>query len=768
MLDRRQARLTAPLVATRGSWNLSIGLFLEVIACSIALVGLIQGGGWWFALVGISALLLTIPAALRSVGVRAWLALVLDAVVFVLLIQLIYVPRQALLGLIPTPESVHGVVVLFEKAMFAIQDQRTPAEPLPELIFFIVLFGGALTILLDLIAVVLRVPAVTAVVVGGVLVVPAILQPGGLSLIALGAGAASWLVLLAADGRLRLGSRGGGAVALAVGASATLIALVVSATAPGFVEQGRTAQAGPVSVGNGVNPLIDLGADLRRPDPVNVLEYTTSATNAPYLQLTTLDTIRGTNWTHTPGKVSPLQGGSRLAAVPGLDRSLGISAKQTTSWISVQNLRSSWLPAPYPATSVSGQRGVQTYQASDLTLFAQDGNLNGQSYKTKSLDLEPTAAQLAAQGAAAQQDFTDVSADLELPGDVPAIITDTANEIAAGAASTSEFDIALAIQQYFQSSLNGYTYSTDSPDTVDGASLAVIAKFLQVREGYCVHFASAMAVIARVLGIPSRIAIGYLPGSPIQTTGTRVTYQVDSSDLHAWPQLYFPGVGWVNFEPTVSRGSAPSYTVSTTPETGATSAPQASTAPSAAPSPTPSARALPDEQQASSPNAVAASNGVPLMLGILVLLAVLASPAVARVLRRRGRLTRLREEGAPPDVAWAEIRDTAQDLGFGAAPAETPRAFAARLRADWHPDAAHQRDLDDILEQVELTAFGPPRPWGRYFELADKTVRVTAAMRASRHWTTRLIATVAPRSLFTAIGERGRAAVHASTYDRRL
>lgn len=768
MLDRRRSRISGPLVATRGAWYLSLGLFLEVIACSIALVGLIQGSGWWFALVGVSALLLVVPAALRSIGVRPWAALLIDVVVFGLLIQLLYVPRQAVLGLIPTRESVHGIGLLFHEAGFAIQSQHTPAEPLPELIFFIVVFGGALTLVLDLIAVVLRIPAVTAIVVGGVLVVPAILQPSGLSLIALGAGAGAWFVVLAADGRLRFGSRGGAAVALAVGSSTTLIALIVAATAPGFVEQGRTAQAGPVSVGDAVNPLVDLGADLRRPTPVDVLRYTTVSTSPEYLQLTTLDDIRGTDWTHSPGRVTPLAGGTAITGAPGLTADLGAGARKVTTKIEVQNLRTNWVPAPYPATKVAGLRTQSNVQDSDLTIFAQGGVLNGERYTTTSLDLEPTPAQIAAAASPAGDDFSAVQNDLELPGQVPSIITATANEIAAGAASESEFDIALAIQQYFQSSINDFIYSTDSPDTVDGASLAVIAKFLQVREGYCVHFASAMAVLARVLGIPSRIAIGYLPGTPVSVKGKQVTYQVDSSDLHAWPQLYFPGVGWLNFEPTVSRGAAPSYTLATTPDGVPTSAPQPSTRPSSAPTPTLSPRALPNEETATSTNPVAARNGVQIELGILILLAILAAPWAARAIRRRGRLTRLREEGAPPEVAWAEIRDTAQDLGFAASATETPRAFAARLSADWHPDAAHQRDLDDILAQVELTEFGPPRPWGRYFELADKTVSVTAAMRASRHWTTRLIAAVAPRSLFAALSDRGRAAVRTSTYDRRL
>ena len=766
MFDSRRATRTTPPLE-RAAWGLSLGVFLEILACSIGLAGLMQGGGWWFALVGMAAILLAVPAALRAAGLAAWLAAVVDLLLFGVLLQLVFTPTDSLFGILPTPATITAFRQLFQSAGLAIQNQHVPAEPLPELIFFIVLLGGALAILLDVLAVVLRAPALTAVVVGGVLVVPAILQPGGLGLTALGAGAAAWFVLLAADRRLRHGARGGGAVALGVAASVTLLSLVIAGTAPGFIEQGRAPTVGPVSIGDSVNPLIDLGADLRRPTPVKVLRYTTSATTPQYLQLTTLDTIRGTAWTHSPAHVSPLRRGANLAPAPGYDAALGISARPVTATIDVQNLRSSWLPAPYPTTRIAGAPAAFSYQDDDLTLFAAGDTLSGEHYTTTSLELAPTSEQLAAEGPLNPAEFTDVRRDLALPGHVPQIIIDTANGIAADALGPSEFDTALAIQAYFQNSLNDFTYSTDSPDTVDGASLDVIAEFLKVRQGYCVHFASAMAVIARVLGIPSRVAIGYLPGSPVSHSGKKTTYQVDSSELHAWPQLYFPGAGWLNFEPTVSRGAAPSYTLTTTPDTGPVTAPQPGAPASSAPVPSASQKPLPDQRATSETNAVAARNGVQLELGILIALAALASPAAARLLRRRGRLTRLRDEGAAPELAWDEIRDTAQDLGFAASPTETPRAFARRLRSDWHPDAAHQRDLDEILALVEATEFGPPRPWARYFELADRTVNVTAGMRTSRPWPRRVLARVAPRSLATAFGPR-RAARRGTTYDGRL
>ena len=80
-----------------------------------------------------------------------------------------------------------------------------------------------------------------------------------------------------------------------------------------------------------------------------------------------------------------------------------------------------------------------------------------------------------------------------------------------------------------------------------------------------------MVMMARAKGIPARMALGFLPGT--QEEGL---YTVRSSDAHAWPELYFPGAGWLRFEPTpaVRTGSAPTYTIpAAAPLPGATTAP---------------------------------------------------------------------------------------------------------------------------------------------------------------------------------------------------
>jgi len=119
--------------------------------------------------------------------------------------------------------------------------------------------------------------------------------------------------------------------------------------------------------------------------------------------------------------------------------------------------------------------------------------------------------------------------------------------------STSPYEQAMKLQAFFRSTAN-FEYDTRvAPARSDDA----VWDFIQSRRGYCVQFASAMAVMARTLGIPSRVAVGFLPGDLAKDdTGE---YVVTGHQAHAWPELYFEGIGWVRFEPTpaVQSGAPP-------------------------------------------------------------------------------------------------------------------------------------------------------------------------------------------------------------------
>jgi len=106
----------------------------------------------------------------------------------------------------------------------------------------------------------------------------------------------------------------------------------------------------------------------------------------------------------------------------------------------------------------------------------------------------------------------------------------------------SPYAAAKSIEAYFRSGL--FTYDTRVGPAPGGED--PISYFLfQSRRGYCVHFASAMALLARAAGLPARVVGGYVSGSLINGV-----WQVSGSDAHTWPEVFFAGTGWVPFEPT--------------------------------------------------------------------------------------------------------------------------------------------------------------------------------------------------------------------------
>jgi transglutaminase-like putative cysteine protease len=132
---------------------------------------------------------------------------------------------------------------------------------------------------------------------------------------------------------------------------------------------------------------------------------------------------------------------------------------------------------------------------------------------------------------------------LHLPDDVPVRVLILARDLTATA--PTPYDRARVIEGY----LRAFPYTLDLPppppnrDTVD--------YFLfDLKRGYCDYYATAMVVLARAAGLPARLVVGYAPGT---YDATAARYIVTEADAHSWVEVYFPGYGWVEFEPTTSR-----------------------------------------------------------------------------------------------------------------------------------------------------------------------------------------------------------------------
>ncbi len=122
------------------------------------------------------------------------------------------------------------------------------------------------------------------------------------------------------------------------------------------------------------------------------------------------------------------------------------------------------------------------------------------------------------------------------------------------------FQALIAIQKNLR---RKFEYSTDIADDADTSTDYLEQFLLDTRRGFCQQFATAFAVLARDAGYPTRVSVGFLPGSADTDEDGNFTYTVTGKDAHAWPEVYFENHGWVAFEPTPREDGlaiAPAYT----------------------------------------------------------------------------------------------------------------------------------------------------------------------------------------------------------------
>lgn len=749
----REAGTPAPVRRRRDLALLSLGVFAGIVAALLPVFSVIAPGSWTAGALVAAAAVLASGLAVRFSRLPALAATVLELIVAVLLLTALFGRGTAVLGVIPTPATIASVPTLYAAASEEIRLGVAPVEPATGLAFVLVAAIAGLAIVLDHVVLTARMPLLGGVGLVAVSLIPTIAIPAAVDVPAVLFLAATVLFLLRVDVRSRTRStapprsrstRAQGASATALGIAA--VAVVVTLVAVPLLPQPglRFASGTGAGFGTTINPTLELGNDLRQPREIDVLTVTTTGPSAPYLRAVTLSQFDGAVWQPDTGDSVTVPGDGPVFDPVPVDGDIAV-ADWTTN-VTVGELDSPWLPVPYPASTVTGLEGEWLGLPSNRTIVSRSGSSRNQDYQAEAIVPRPTLEQIRSRPVGGDELGDAVTA---LPADVPAIIGETARSVTAGA--QSPYDALVALQSWFRSSQ--FRYSLDAPVDAgfDGAGMDAVAQFLQERTGYCVHFASAFAVMARTLDMPSRIVVGYLPGTrsgSVEQTGT-TEFTVTSSQLHAWPEVYFRGIGWVPFEPTNSLGVPTTFAAGTT-----SGAPGATTAPDQQDAATPGAAATdaPQLGDQDGPGAAATGSGaadaqnpvgVLLTLGGVVLLLLLAAPATLAARRRRSRARLIRAGDAV--AAWAEIRACAVDLGIPAPDAESPRAFAARL-VEVHGVDAHDIGLvRDALEHA-IYAEDDARS-GDATVLAAAVDRVRAHLRTATSAVRRALAVVLPRSL---------------------
>ena len=503
---------------------------------------------------------------------------------------------------------------------------------------------------------------------------------------------------------------------------------------PGFGFGNGPGGNGPLQL---TDPTLDLRRNLNQPEDRDVIQYQSTAPDgAPggvYLRLASLPQLSANGWSNVEIR---LNNGQDLPAIPGLSSE---PDERRTTTIRVLDFGSQYLPLPYAPRTFDAQ-GDWRHDANSLIVVnagrrAQD--LRRLTYTVESVDIEPDSSDLnnAVAGTPA-----DAAVTADIPSDLPDSLIQFTNRITADADTPAAK--AAAIQAYLRSSQ--FTYSTEP---LPGSGYEALQNFLlRDRRGYCEQFASAMAMMARVVGIPSRVSVGFLPGELEQDA-----WRVSIRDMHAWPELYFANYGWVRFEPTPASvtGSAPAWTIPTEDTAGSDPSADPSSEPTAgeeSPGAVPSTG--PTEQPTDLGQGAGAAWGRTLITaGIaLVVLAILAAPATIRVRRRSGRLNGSGPAEEQVEGAWAEIRDTVVDYG-GSWPEGSPRVIGREV-AD-RLEAEESESMSRVATLVERSRYARSFDHGGAMsELPTMTSEIRRGVAAPAGWQYKIMAALLPRSLF--------------------
>jgi transglutaminase-like putative cysteine protease len=302
------------------------------------------------------------------------------------------------------------------------------------------------------------------------------------------------------------------------------------------------------------------------------LHYNANGDPYQYLVTQTFDTYDGTStWTQSSTEAQPLAAG-QLGPAPSsavTRDSYHITFDQAPQGGEVYLFAPGVVPASFSVAAsvqISTQAGVPTSWMASSPLAA-GSTYYGEGYVPTATEAQLERVPYPSQVSAGPQ-TSPYPPDLlqeYLPKDasyIPPSVVQKAGDWTKGA--TSMYQAATMLEN----SLRTFLYSTTNPDPPSG--MDSMTWFLHRQEGYCTYFATAMALMGRVLGMPTRIVSGFTNGS---YDPSHLDYRVRDSQAHTWTQIYFGKYGWINFEPTssfsqIERGS------SSTPPPSSTATPQ--------------------------------------------------------------------------------------------------------------------------------------------------------------------------------------------------
>jgi transglutaminase-like putative cysteine protease len=752
------------------------------------LISLFEGLGWLvdsaFAVALIvaaatGARMLRIPIAGQALAMLA--ALVLG-------VTSLFRSGEELLFL-PTAGTLEHFGVLLNEVPDVVANESLPVGGSDGLRLLTVLGVGLIAILVDLLAVGLRRPALAGLPMLAVYSVPVAVHLGSVPWWTFGIGVAGYLWLLAADNLdrvRRFGRRFTGdgrdvehwepSPLAAVGRRLTVIGMLIAVALPlavpgmtsGLVDRFGSGMGGSGEGGAGgsrasVNLFAALDGLLNLDATEDLVRFTTDDPDPFYLRIGVADQVTERGFDHRAPDGDPVIEG---VPTPAGSRP-GVTYHPHRTSVEILRWDMNRVPTFATLTGVGGLDDRWRYDGEQMVVFSGNTGASGLDYEMEHQrpEFDPDVLRRVRplpDNHPIHREYTEIISVERVSQQV--------EELTDGIGSP--YEQVLAILAYF-SRENGFSYSLDTGSEVTGSA---IEDFLfENQTGFCIQYAAGLAWMIREAGLPARVAVGFTLGSQ----RTENTYLLTNRNLHAWAEVYFNRIGWVPFDAT-PRGSiagaadpawAPDPNAPLDPNTpGGPNAPGTPGSPDNLPGDN-----LPDNL---APEPGGGLGGLPagrsvwqtwLLAGAALVLVLLILPALRRVQLRRYRLPRRASQpvaavgGAPaPGVVtsgepaaaarhrahavWDELLDTMVDFRVPLNPAETPRVTAERLVRDCRLDSpVAADDSARLLGRAEERARYAPGPLPAA-GLVGAVRMVRRALAGQSSWRVRLRAALLPPS----------------------
>ena len=558
--------------------------------------------------------------------------------------------------------------------------------------------------------------------------------------------------------RIRASVKGSRAVAGLV----ILVAILVPGILPGF-RAGALVDFSTQGDGIDLDPFVSIHAQLDEQVAIDLFQV--RAAEASYWRLYALDEFDGSTWSSSDPNATArglvLTTPAELPLVPEPPQD---APRLSQSFTLLRDIDARWLPMAHPAEAITLPFEQVTYDPV-LSQALLDGGLDqGLEYTVTSRLVNPSPDEL---DSAIFLTAAQYGRYTQVPDSVDPRVRELSEHWTRN--EDTPYRKIYEIQQHF---LDGsFQYSTEVEPQADADALL---EFLTIsRRGFCQQFATAMAIMVREVGYPARVAVGYRSG-----TLKDGVFTVQTKDAHAWVEVFFPGQGWLAFEPTPTRpnpiAEPGTYLNPTAPTTGGPlgGAQQNENAlrgadRAACQEVGPNGRSLPGQLCNTEVRPTRGSTGtlpaglldglgedpqkgkgysVPyrwIFLGLLAALGVLL--VLVPIVKSAWRLTLLRRPREPRERVLAAYRvfdGEAADLGMGRRDGETLEEHRARLAAIVAFSDGH---LGRLTSAAARAAYSPDQPTPQEAgEAADEARRAIRDLRRDAGWLRRAVGTYRP------------------------